>query len=78
MQHLSLLQNAYPTIVKTHVVLFLSVSAKTSQIMTQNDNIKISSSKVTKVGLVKQHQLGDKSSIKGKGLRMCPQSIIPQ
>lgn len=32
--------------------------------------------KIIKVILVKLHQLGDKSSIKGKGPRMCSQSII--
>lgn len=34
--------------------------------------------KIIKVSLVKLHQLGDKSSIKGKGLRMCSHSIIAQ
>lgn len=31
--------------------------------------------KIIKVRLVKLHQLGDKPSIKGKGLRMCSHSI---
>lgn len=34
--------------------------------------------KIIKVSLVKLHQLGDKSNIKGKGLGMCSHSIIAQ